>query len=76
MTTKLLTVPETAARLGVQRNTVYRLIKAGALRTVDIAATGKKARARVREDDLAAFIESRTASVETPTVDDALAATS
>ena len=73
--TVLLTVPETAVRLGVQRNTVYRLINAGELRAVNVAATGSKSRARIREDDLAAFIESRTTSFDKPTVDDALAAT-
>lgn len=71
----LLTVPETARRLGVQRNTVYRLINSRALRTVNVAASGKP-RIRIREDDLAAFIESRTASAPSVDVADALAASS
>lgn len=74
--TRLYTIPETAARLGIERNTVYRLINAGALRGVNIAASGSKSRLRIREDDLAEFIEARTASTEKPSTDDAFAATS
>lgn len=56
----LLTVPETAERLRITRRGVYNLINAGAIRTVNIASTGR-AKTRIREDDLAAFIEARTA---------------
>lgn len=71
-----LTIPETADRLRVKADTVYRLINSGALRAVNIAATGKRSRLRVRESDLARFIDERTASTATPSVSDALAATS
>lgn len=75
--TTLLTIPETAARLGIdgRPDSVYRLIHSGDLRAVNIA-TGKRSRLRVREDDLAAFIESRTTSTSAPSVEDALAASS
>lgn len=57
----LLTIPETASRLGCCDNHVYRLIAAGALRAVDIAQPGsRRAKTRVREDDLAAFIDGHT----------------
>ncbi|WP_158544478.1 helix-turn-helix domain-containing protein [Blastococcus sp. TBT05-19] len=59
--TELLTIPETAAVLGYKdRGTVYDLISSGALRAVDIRATGRQAKTRVRRDDLQDFIDSRT----------------
>lgn len=59
--TELLTIPETAAVLGYKdRGTVYDLISTGALRAVDVRATGKQAKTRVRRDDLQSFIDSRT----------------
>lgn len=59
--TKLLTIRETAERLGVKApNTVYALISAGKLRAVDIAATGTRSRTRIREDDLQDYIDSVT----------------
>lgn len=58
---RLLTIPETAALLGYKdRGTVYDLISRGELRAVDMRATGKQPKTRVREDDLMAFIEART----------------
>ena len=64
MSIKLLTIPETADKLGVSVRTVHKLIRVGDLRTVDIAVSGdKRSRARVREDDLEAFIEARTGEV-------------
>lgn len=66
--TEVLTVDEAAERLRVGRRTVYRLIAQGDLRTVNVAAKGT--RIRLREDDVAAFIEART--VDSPTVDDDL----
>jgi excisionase family DNA binding protein len=57
----LLTVPETAAHLRMDRKTVYRLISSGDLRATDISATkGGRTRTRIRRDDLESFIESRT----------------
>lgn len=61
MSTKLLTIPETADELGIAATTVYRMIACGDLRAVDMAVPGaKKSKTRVREDDLEAFIEGRT----------------
>lgn len=60
---KVLNMEEAAERLGVGRRTVYRLIAQGELRAVNVSpsgAAGRRPRMRVREDDLAAFIESRT----------------
>lgn len=58
---RLLTIPETAAALGYKdRGTVYDLISSGALRAVDVRATGKQPKTRIREDDLMAFINART----------------
>ncbi|MCW2902892.1 MAG: hypothetical protein JWO67_5157 [Streptosporangiaceae bacterium] len=58
--TRCLTIPEVMAVLGVKsKDTVYRLISAGELRTVDVSAYGRT-RTRVREDDLQAFIDART----------------
>jgi excisionase family DNA binding protein len=57
----LLTIPATAERLGCSDNHVYRLVAAGQLRAVDIAPPGnQRTKTRVRSDDLAAYIESRT----------------
>ena len=59
--TDLLTIPITAARLGCSDMHVYRLIAAGQLRAVDIAGPGaRRSKTRIRTDDLAAYIESRT----------------
>lgn len=72
----LLTIPATARRLGVSRDTVYRLINSKAIRTVSVPGSKTATFLRIREDDLAAFIEAHTASVDTPTVADAFAASS
>lgn len=63
---QLLTIPETAERLGdVSDNHVYRLIASGALNAVDISQPGaRKSKTRVREDDLQAFIAARTRSAK------------
>ncbi len=58
--TSLLTIPQTAKRLAVCDKTVYRLISEGELRAVELRVTGTKPKTRVREDDLAAFIDKRT----------------
>ncbi len=55
---RVLTVEEAGDRLGVGKRTIYRLIANGDLRVVNVAVRGT--RMRVREDDLAAFIDNRT----------------
>jgi excisionase family DNA binding protein len=57
---QLLSVPSVAKRLDCSRAHVYRLIAAGALRTVQIKATGTRAKTRVRVEDLQEFVETRT----------------
>lgn len=59
MTGRLLPVSEVAATLGCSRGHVYNLIAANALTAVNIGA-GKSSKARIREDELDAFIERRT----------------
>jgi excisionase family DNA binding protein len=61
----LLTIPETAERLRISKRAVYLLIDTGDLRTVNIASAKGASRMRVREDDLAAFIDKRTAAAPT-----------
>jgi excisionase family DNA binding protein len=73
--TTLSTPAEAAQRLRVGIRTVYRLVESGDLRAVNVAAKGGT-RLRIREDDLAAFIETRTASATAPSIEDALAASS
>jgi excisionase family DNA binding protein len=58
--TRLLAIPRVAERLDCSRTHVYRLIAAGELRSVEIKATGKRPKTRVRSDDLEAFIDART----------------
>ncbi len=60
--TQLLSIPAAAARLACSRAHVYRLLSAGALRAVEIKATGTRSKTRVREEDLEAYIEGRTRS--------------
>lgn len=61
--TRLLTIPQTAERLGCSRWHVYDLIADGLLRSVDIAPRGsRRSKTRVREDDLQKLIDSRTRS--------------
>ena len=62
---RLYTIPQTAELLGdVSGMHVYRLIAAGALRAVDIAAPGsRKSKTRVRSDDLADYIKRQTRGV-------------
>jgi excisionase family DNA binding protein len=60
---QLLTIEQAGARLGIKsKSAVYALIANSALRAVDVAATGKRSRTRIREDDLQAFIDARTSS--------------
>ena len=62
-TVRLLTVEDVAERLWVGTRTVYRLISTGDLTAVhvhDQVALGRAPKTRVRVEDLATFIESRT----------------
>lgn len=63
MTARLFTIPDVADRLGVARSTVYDLIARGELRVVDLGHG--RAKSRVREDDLAQFIDRRTHTAAT-----------
>lgn len=56
----LLTIPEAAEELRIHRDTVYAFVASGDLKAVDIAASGKRPRTRIRRDDFMAFIDSRT----------------
>jgi excisionase family DNA binding protein len=65
MSISLLTIPQVAERLQLDRSTVYRLIESGQLSVVDVSTgrttTGSgKPKSRVRDDVLDAFIESKT----------------
>lgn len=58
--TTLLSPANVAQRLDCSRTHVYGLIAAGRLRAVEIKATGTRAKTRIREDDLEAFIDANT----------------
>jgi excisionase family DNA binding protein len=61
VSTKLLTIPETADELGISPNTVYKMIACGDLRAVDMAVPGaRRPKTRIRLEDLESFIEART----------------
>lgn len=60
MTIKLLSPAHAAELLDCSRPHVYGLIAAGRLRAVEIKATGTRAKTRIREDDLQAFIDANT----------------
>jgi excisionase family DNA binding protein len=58
---KLLTIADTAARLGCSEMHVYRLIAAGELEPVDIAQPrARKPKTRISESDLARYIQAKT----------------
>jgi excisionase family DNA binding protein len=58
---RLHTIPGAAGRLGCSADHVYRLIARGVLPAVDIAVPGaRRSKTRVRDDDLAAYIDART----------------
>lgn len=61
---RLFTPKEAGVHLGgASENHVYRLIALGQIRSVDISLPGsRKSKTRVREDDLAAYIEKQTAA--------------
>jgi excisionase family DNA binding protein len=57
----LFTPREAAERLDCSENHIYRLIARGALRAVDIGQPGaRRAKTRVRSDDLLAYIDKQT----------------
>jgi excisionase family DNA binding protein len=57
----LLTISETAAVLGVVRSTVFRLLAEGQLPAVRVGH-----RRRIRQEDLAAYLEGRREPLEVP----------
>lgn len=57
MTEHLLTLPETAEALGCSRMHVYRLIRSGALASVNIALPdAKRSKTRVPASELARYL--------------------
>lgn len=57
----LNTIPETAKKLRVSRETVYQLINRGDLESCDIAPTGsRRPKTRVSDGAIEAFIAART----------------
>lgn len=61
MAAQLNTIPETAKRLKVCRDTVYAYIAAGDLESCDIAPSGsKRPKTRVSDEAIAKFIKTRT----------------
>ena len=59
MATQLYTTEEAGLILGVHEETVRRWVKLGRIRGVELG-TDLRTRLRIREDDLEAFINSRT----------------
>ncbi len=58
---ELLTIPVAAKHLGCSEMHVYRLVAAGELSAVDIAApTSSRTKTRIRSDDLTEYINRRT----------------
>lgn len=58
---QLLPIPAAAERLGCSEMHIYRLVSTGELSAVDISRKGAgKSKTRIREDELDAYIESRT----------------
>ncbi len=53
----LLTIPQVARRLALGRSTIYRMLEDGRLRGYHLHDVGGQW--RVREDDLAAFLDER-----------------
>lgn len=56
----LYSIAAAADQLSVSRDTVYRFVNAGVLRSVDMGINRQML--RIRHDDLVAFIEGRTAA--------------
>lgn len=59
----VLTIPQTAAALGIARTSVYGHIHSGELRTTDVG-TGKAPRTRVFADSVAAFLQRRASDAK------------
>jgi excisionase family DNA binding protein len=60
---RTFTVPGAAEYLECSQMHIYRLIKDGELQAVDISRPGaKRAKTRIRECDMAAYLESKTGS--------------
>ncbi len=59
---RLFTPKEAGVQLGgASENHIYRLVALGELRSVDISLPGsRRSKTRIREDDLAAYVEKRT----------------
>lgn len=61
MTEQLLTLPETAEALGCSRMHVYRLIRSGALTSVNIALPeAKRSKTRVPASELQRYLSEHT----------------
>lgn len=57
---KLMSVIKAAEVLDCSPGHVYDLIAAGKLRAVELSAQGSRSKTRIRESDLAAFVEANT----------------
>ncbi|GGV33894.1 hypothetical protein GCM10010182_67130 [Actinomadura cremea] len=61
----LNTIPETARKLRVSRETVYQLINRGDLESCDIAPSGsRRPKTRVSDTAIEAFVAARTRKVQ------------
>ncbi len=61
----LYTPAEAGERIRASESHIYRLVADGVLRSVDIAQPGsKKAKTRIRSDDLDAYIEASTRTAD------------
>lgn len=56
---RLYSIPEAAEHLGVSDSYVYKRVNAREIRTVELG-NGSRPKQRIRQDDLDAFIDSRT----------------
>lgn len=64
---QLNTIPETAAKLRISRDTVYRLIAGGALGSCDVSTPGaRRPKTRVSDVHIQAFITARSRTSKGP----------
>lgn len=63
--TRLVSITAAAEQLDCSRGHVYGLIAAGKLRAVEIKATGRRSKTRLRAEDLDAFIDANTRTTTT-----------